>query len=130
MPRSSKWPLSHRFPHQNPVWTSLLSHTCQTFHPPHSSSCGHLVSIRWGVQIMKVLLVEFPLVPCYVAPHRPKYLSQHPILKHHQPMFLTYPDLRPFLIGTMSDKWLPTLTPLLVSFRHIFIINISTNLCT
>ena len=27
-PRSSKWSLSYRFPHQNPVYTSPLSHMC------------------------------------------------------------------------------------------------------
>ena len=33
-PRSSKWFLSFRFPHHNPVSISLVSHTC---HMPHSS---------------------------------------------------------------------------------------------
>jgi hypothetical protein len=26
---------------------------------------------------------------CYLVPHRPKYLPQHPILKHTQPMIVT-----------------------------------------
>jgi hypothetical protein len=37
MPASSKWSLSHRFPHQNPVYTSPLPHACYTSHPSHSS---------------------------------------------------------------------------------------------
>ena len=31
MPRSSKWSLSLRFPHQNPVYTSLLKHATPPF---------------------------------------------------------------------------------------------------
>ena len=39
---SSKWSLSLRFPHQNPVYTSPLSHTCCMPPPPcHSSRFAH-----------------------------------------------------------------------------------------
>jgi hypothetical protein len=34
---SSKWALSLRFPHQNPVYTSPLPHTCHMLRPSHSS---------------------------------------------------------------------------------------------
>ena len=37
MPRSSKWSLSLRLPHQNPVHTSPLPHTRHMPRPPHSS---------------------------------------------------------------------------------------------
>ena len=35
--RSPKWSLSFRFPHQNPVYASPLTHTCHMQHPSHSS---------------------------------------------------------------------------------------------
>jgi hypothetical protein len=34
---SSKWSLSVRFPHQNPVYSSPLPHTCYKSHPSHLS---------------------------------------------------------------------------------------------
>ena len=36
-PGSSKWSLSPRFPYQNPVYTSLLPHTCYMPRQSHSS---------------------------------------------------------------------------------------------
>jgi len=36
MPGSSKWSLSPRFPHQNPVYTSPRPHTCYMLRPSHS----------------------------------------------------------------------------------------------
>jgi len=36
MPGSSRWSLSLRFPHQNPVSTPPLHHTCYSPHPSHS----------------------------------------------------------------------------------------------
>ena len=37
MPGSSKWSLSLKFPHQNPVYASLLPHKCYMPSPSHSS---------------------------------------------------------------------------------------------
>ena len=48
--------------------------------------------------IIKLLIIWFSLLPCYIFPLRPKYSPQHPILKHPQSMFLPqceWPSLRP-----------------------------------
>jgi len=43
MSGSPKWSLSLRFPHQNPVYTSLLLHTFYIPHPSHSSRFCHSI---------------------------------------------------------------------------------------
>ena len=69
-PWSSEWSLSFRFPHQNPVDTSSVPHTCYMRRPSHSSTFYHPNNIGWGVQIIKFLIVYFSPLPCYLAPLR------------------------------------------------------------
>ena len=45
--------------------------------------------LRWGVQIIKLLIMQFFPLPCYLVPLRLKY-SHHPFLKHPQPAFLPH----------------------------------------
>ena len=52
MSGSSKWYLSLKFPHQNPVCTSPLPCTRYVPRPPHSFPFYHPNNIRWGVQIL------------------------------------------------------------------------------
>jgi hypothetical protein len=58
-PGSTKWPLSHRFSHQNPVYTSFLPHTRYMPRPSQSSRFYHPHSSGWGVQIIKLLIMKF-----------------------------------------------------------------------
>jgi len=53
---SPKWSLSFRFPHQNPVYASPLSHTRYMFRPSHYSWFYHSHNIGWGVQIIHLYL--------------------------------------------------------------------------
>jgi hypothetical protein len=85
---SPKWSLSLMFPHQNPVYTFPLPHTCCMPHPSHSSRLDRPNNTWWGVQIIKLLIIKSAPFPCYLLPLRLKYSPQHPILKHPQPTFL------------------------------------------
>jgi hypothetical protein len=44
----------------------------------HSSRFNHPHNSGWGVQIMKLLIMKFSPLPCYLVPFRPKYSPQHP----------------------------------------------------
>jgi hypothetical protein len=57
MPGCYNWSLSVRFCHQNPIYTSLLPHTCYMPCLCHYSWFVHLNNIWWGVQIIKLLIM-------------------------------------------------------------------------
>jgi hypothetical protein len=40
--------------------------------------------------MMKLLIMKFSPLPCYLFSLRPKYSQQHPIRKDSQPTFLLY----------------------------------------
>ena len=73
---SPKWSLSLRFPHQNRVYASLLSHTCHMPSPSHFSRFYHPNNIGCGVQIIKLLITYFSPLPCHLVRLRPKYSPQ------------------------------------------------------
>jgi len=75
---SRKRSLSIRFPHLNPVHPPTLAQICYMSRPSNSSRFYHLSSIEWGVQIIKLFIMQFSPLPCYLVPLRPKHSSQTP----------------------------------------------------
>ena len=55
----------------------------QATFPPHSSRFDHAGTICWGVWIIMLIVTYSTPLPC---PLNAKYLPQHLILKHPQPM--------------------------------------------
>ena len=68
MPRSSKWSVSHRFPHQNSVCTFLLPHTCRMPYPSHSPETLTPNRIWSAVQIMKLRIMQVSFAPFTYPP--------------------------------------------------------------
>jgi len=87
-PRSPKLFLSFRFSHLNHVYASPLSHTRYMSRSSQSSWFYHPNYIGWGVQIIQLLIMQLPPLPCYLVPPRPKYSLRYAVLKHPQPTFL------------------------------------------
>ena len=79
-------PIFVSFPQVSPPL--LSSHTCCTSSPSHSSRFAHPNNIGWGVQIIKLLIMQLTSLPCYRVPLRPKHSPQHPTFKHPQTTFL------------------------------------------
>ena len=73
-------------PPSKTLYTLLLS----SILAPHISFSQfyHPNNIGWGVQIIQLLILQLPPLPCYLVPPRPKYFSQQPIPKHPSPAFL------------------------------------------
>ena len=46
-----------------------------------------LVRLGSGVKIMKLFIMQYPHIPCYLLSRRPKCLPQHSILEHSHPNF-------------------------------------------
>ena len=88
---SSEWYRCICSPDKIPVSTYPVPHTCHIPRPSHSSLIDHPNNrpIFCGVQIIKFPAILSTPILCQVAPLTSKYSIQHPILEHHQPMFLT-----------------------------------------
>jgi hypothetical protein len=81
-PGSPQWSLSLRFTRISPLPSALQTS------PSHSSRLSHQHNTGWGVQIIKLLIMTFSSLLCYIVRLRPKYPPQHPIFKHPNPTFL------------------------------------------
>jgi len=73
--------LSTKIPYARP-------HTCHMPNPAHHSLFCHPSYVSWAVLTLNPLIMLLPKAPCYLFLHRPRYLPQHPILEHPQPVFL------------------------------------------
>ena len=67
------------------LYTHLLSYYKFCIpHVSHSFRFYHPNNIGWGVQIIKLLVIQSLPFPPYLVSLRPKYFPQHPVLKHPQ----------------------------------------------
>jgi len=82
MLRCAKWSLSLKFPHQNPVCTSPLPHTCCMSNPFYPSWFDHLNNICWAVQIIKLIVMYSSPLPCCLLCLRPKYLPSSSLMMY------------------------------------------------
>jgi hypothetical protein len=99
-----------------PTWRSSLiwsSHTrlghlscIQYVHPlgsAHYFLFDHSNDIRWGPQSIKLLLMYYSPLPCYLFPLRPKHLPQHSILEQPRPVFLPQCE-RPRFVSIQNNS--------------------------
>jgi hypothetical protein len=118
---SPKWSVSLRFPHQNPVHASPLPPS-RYMPRPSNSIFYHPHNIGWAVQIIKLLIMKFPPLSCYLVPPRPKYslaptrLNCVSILRVPRAGHI----LSPFILTILSDLYKP-LTYRSSSFHRAFV---------
>jgi hypothetical protein len=65
-----------------------LPHTSYMLYPSQFSWFNQS-SIWWGVQSMKLLVMSYSALPCYLVPLGSKYPPQHSILENPQLTFLS-----------------------------------------
>ena len=72
-------------------------------YPSNSSWSDHSNDIWWGVQSIKLLVMQSSPLPSYLASLRPKYTPQPPIVEHPQRIFLPQCK-RPNFTSTRNNR--------------------------
>jgi hypothetical protein len=85
--------------------------------PPHPPSFNHPNNIRWRIQVMKLIIMQFSPWSIFL-PFRPKYL-QHSVLKNSQSMFLPQSERPSF--APIQHNW--------QNYRVLNYINFKYNFC-
>jgi hypothetical protein len=70
--------------------------------PRHRPWFNHPNNIRWRVQVMKLIIMQFSLWPIFL-PFRSKYPPQLSVLKNPQSMFLPQSERPSF--APIQHKW-------------------------
>jgi hypothetical protein len=78
----SKWPLSFKTPNQISLYIYLLFLATYTLRPFHLTLFHDSYNIRRGVEVIKLLTVQFSPVSSCFLPSRHKLSPLHPVLKH------------------------------------------------
>ena len=113
-PGSPKLSLYLMFPRQNPVHTSLLTHTRYMPSPSHSYRLDHTNDNGWGVETIKFLIMYFSPLPFTSSPVGPNILlsTDHLLstLISKNPRFLPQCE-RPCSIHIQNNKQIIVLYP-------------------
>jgi len=118
-PGSPKWSISLRFPHQNPVYASPFPQTRYMPRPSYSSRFYRPNNTGWAVQIIKLLIMCFYPLSCYLVPLKPKYSFQHPVLKHPQPTLLPQCEQPSFTLLQTTGKIIVLYIRAFIHIRNI-----------
>jgi hypothetical protein len=91
MPTSSKWPLSLMLTHQNPLCIYAFPHMC--YMPPPPPKISFFLICSYDLYLVKSADHKAPRYVVFSTPLLPrplwsKYLPQHPINQHTQPLFI------------------------------------------
>ena len=122
---SSKWFFSSAFPYQNPLWISLLQHTCYTPHQSYPDVADHLNNIscrRRRLLLLLLLLLILPPPPTLLPKnYSPLYNFASSTIVHHSRLSLATVCLSFISIISIPPLFCPPPIFYIVFFFSIFL---------